>query len=75
MGAKGKGAGKKGAKGSVYLAGNGAPTLECHRCGEPHFARDCPNPDLRVSGHGNGQRSVYAEIANSNREAKGGTKG
>ena len=65
MGAKGKGAGKKGAKGSVYLVGKGAPVLECHRCGEPHFARDCPNLDLREAGQGDGHRSVY----------KGGAKG
>ena len=66
-----KGAGKTG-----QTAGKGVPTeLECHRCGESHFARDCPNPDQRIAGPGKGQRSVYADIANANREAKGGTKG
>ena len=67
-----QGAGKKG---PTAEKGNPTTWLECHGCGETHFARDCPNPDLRIAGQGKGQRSVYADIANANREAKGGKQG
>ena len=67
-----KGAGKKGAKAGKD---NSIKWLERQRCGESHFVRDCPNPDERVAGQGKGQRSVYADIANANRDAKGGTTG
>ena len=57
---QGKGDGKKGAKGIAGKAGNGG-TIDCYRCGERHFARDCPNEDLRglCQIAGAGFRSVY----------------